>query len=100
MGSERVSVEHRDGEVRHPSGCPRGLTNCVPLARVSSPAFESFTCCGETNAAPVPTDILRLCILSTHDTGVDVSVYLDRRDATDTATVLLGALSSLAQESA
>jgi len=89
-----------DGMVTHPGGCPRHRTDCAPLARVASPDFESFMCCGETASAPVPTDRLRLCIRSTHKHGVDVLVNLDPRDATDTATVLLGGLSSLAQEAA
>ena len=41
----------------------------------------------------VPTDRFRLCIKSTHKTGVDLIVNLDERDVIDTASVLLGALS-------
>jgi hypothetical protein len=89
-----------DGEVNDPKGCPRGRTDCAPLARYASLGFESFMCCGETDAAPVPTDVLRLCILSTHKSGVDVLVNLDKRDATDTASVLLAGLSALAQTEA
>lgn len=56
---------------------------------------------GETDAAPVPTDRFRLCIKSTHDQGpVDVLVNLDERDVVDTASVLLGALSSDANNAA
>ncbi len=53
-------------------------------------------CCGETAAGrrSVSTDRFRLCILSTHKTGVDQIVNLDERDVVDTASVLLGALSS------
>ncbi len=86
-----------DGEINHVGGCPRKRTDCEAMARVSSPNFESYMCCGETDAAPVPTDRLRLCIVSTHSTGVDVMVNLDERDAIDTAFVLLGGMSSLAQ---
>jgi len=52
-------------------------------------------CCGETAEAQrtVLTDRFRLCILSTHKTGVDLMVNLDERDVIDTASVLLGALS-------
>ena len=89
-----------DGMVTHPSGCPRKRGDCSPLARVASPNYESFMCCGETHSAPVPTDVLRLCILSTHSTGVNVLVNLDERDATDVASVLLGGLSSFAQDKA
>ena len=89
-----------DGAVTHPAGCPRKRTDCSPLARVASPEYESFMCCGETDAAPVPTDRLRLCILSTHATGVNVLVNLDERDATDVAAVLLGGMSSMAQAKA
>lgn len=71
------------------------------MSRVASPGYESFMCCGETNAAPVPTDVLRLCIKSSHDRKpVDVLVNLDRRDAIDVASVLLGGMSSLAQADA
>lgn len=90
-----------DGEVTHPGGCPRGRKDCGALARVASPGYASFMCCGETDAAPVPTDRLRLCILSTHDRGpVDLMVNLDDRDAIDTASVLLAGLSSHAQVTA
>ncbi len=84
-----------DGVVLAPSGCPRKLSDCLPSSRVSSPKYESFMCCGETNAEqrPVLTDRFRLCILSTHKTGVDLIVNLDERDVIDTASVLLGALS-------
>lgn len=55
-------------------------------------------CCGETSSAPVPTDVLRLCIKSSHDRKpVDILVNLDRRDAIDVAAVLMGGMSSLAQ---
>ena len=88
-----------DGVVTHPNGCPRDRTDCDPLSRVSSEDFESFMCCGETHEAErvVPEDRFRLCIKSTHKHGVDVLVNLDQRDTIDTASVLLGALSSDAQ---
>lgn len=90
-----------DGEIPSPKGCPRGRTDCLPTARVSSEGFASYMCCGETDAAPVPTDRFRLCIKSTHDQGpVDVLVNLDERDVVDTASVLLGALSSDANNAA
>ena len=56
-------------------------------------------CCGETSEAErvVPEDRFRLCVKSTHKHGVDVLVNLDMRDVIDTASVLLGALSSDAQ---
>ena len=84
-----------DGVVLAPKGCPRKLSDCQPLSRVASPDYESFMCCGETVEAErtVPTDRFRLCIKSTHRTGVDLTVNLDKRDVIDTASVLLGALS-------
>ena len=84
-----------DGVIQCPSVCPRKLSDCKPLSRVSSPEYESFMCCGETDedGRTVPTDRFRLCILSTHRTGVDLTVNLDERDVIDTASVLLGALS-------
>lgn len=84
-----------DGAIYDPVRCPRGLSGCAPLARYASPDFVSFMCCGETSDAPVPTDRLRLCIKSTHDTGVDLLVNLDERDAVHTSAVLLGGLSAL-----
>lgn len=56
-------------------------------------------CCGETTpeSRSVATDCFRLCILSTHKTGVDLTVNLDERDVIDTSAVLMGALSSEAQ---
>lgn len=97
----RDGVLIHDGAIHHPTGgCPRGLLDCSPLARCSSPEFKSYMCCGETDAAPVVTDRLRLCIFSTHEHGVDLMVNLDERDAVDTASVLLGGMSSLAQAKA
>jgi hypothetical protein len=85
-----------DGGIYAPTGCPRGLdSQCTPLSRIASQAFESFMCCGQTHSAPVPTDRLRLCIKSTHATGVDLLVNLDERDAVHTASVLMGGLSAL-----
>lgn len=67
---------HDEG-IYSPTGCPRGLgKQCAPLSRMASPNFESFMCCGQTNNAPVPTDRFRLCIKSTHATGVDLLVNL------------------------
>lgn len=87
-----------DGEVPYVAGCPRGRTDCCAISRKASPEFESFMCCGETAAAPVPTDVLRLCIKSSHDRSpVDIIVNLDRRDAIDVAAVLMGGMSSIAQ---
>ena len=85
-----------DGVFMHPAGCPRKLCDCEPLSRLASPEYESFMCCGETTeeSRSVPTDRFRLCIRSTHETGVDLSVNLDERDVTDTASALIGALSS------
>ncbi len=94
---ELAGTRIHDGAITHPGGCPRARTDCSPLARVASPGYESFMCCGETDAAPVATDVIRLCIKSTHDHGVDVMVNLDKRDVVDTAAVLLGGMSSLAQ---
>ena len=88
-----VARSIHDGRVFAVVGCPRGLTNCVPLGRYASPGFESFMCCGETDAAPVATDHLRLCIKSQHAHGIDVMVNLDERDAVHTASVLLAGLS-------
>lgn len=90
-----------DGQMDHPHGCPRKRGDCWPLARVASPDFESYMCCGETNGAPVPTDRLRLCIKSSHDRSpVDQLVNLDDRDVTDICSVLLAGLSSHAQAKA
>ena len=88
-----------DGTMLPPRGCPRKLSDCQPSSRVASADYESFMCCGETAEAQrkVATDRFRLCIKSTHRTGVDLMVNLDERDVIDTASVLLGALSYDAQ---
>lgn len=94
----REGSQIHDGEVPFLAGCPRGLRDCNAMARVAAPEFTSYVCCGETDAAAVPTDVLRLCIKSSHDRKpVDLMVNLDRRDAIDVASVLLGGMSSLAQ---
>lgn len=103
MADQRIreGSQIHDGAVPYLSGCPRKLSGCTPMARVASPEFASYMCCGETDTAPVPTDVIRLCIFSSHDNKpVDLLVNLDRRDATDVASVLLGGLSSLAQADA
>lgn len=85
-----------DGGIYDPTGCPRGLdSQCTPMSRIASPGFGSFMCCGQTHSAPVPTDRLRLCIKSTHKTGVDLLVNLDERDTVHTAAVLMGGLAAL-----
>ncbi len=98
MSTEKLSRDGaaiHDGEINDPKGCPRGRSDCAPLARYASPEFESFMCCGETKKAPVPTDRLRFCIKSTHEHGVDVLVNLDERDAVHSASVILAGLSAL-----
>lgn len=87
-----------DGQMWQLAGCPRGRADCTATARRASPGFESYMCCGETNGAPVPTDVLRLCIKSSHDRKpVDILVNLDRRDAIEVSAVLLAGMSGLAQ---
>lgn len=71
-----------DNGIYNAGGCPRGRSDCDALARYASPGAESFMCCGETAAAPVPR-------------GVDLMVHLDERDAVHTASVLLAGLSAL-----
>jgi hypothetical protein len=88
-----------DGEVTHPAGCPRGMDDCSPLARVASEGYASFMCCGENSEATrkVPGDRFRFCMRSIrgdHPLGVDILVNLDERDLVDTASVLMGAFSS------
>ena len=83
-----------DGIFNPLQGCPRGRTDCTPVARRASPEFESYFCCGLTNAAPVPEDVVRLCVKSTHARGpVDLLVNFDDRDAIDAIAVLSAGLS-------
>jgi len=83
-----------DGMVHPLSTCPRGRTDCTPVARRASPGFESFFCCGETDGATVPEDTIRLCVKSTHDQGpVDLMVNFDDRDTIDAIAVLSAGLS-------
>lgn len=91
----REGAQLHDGAIHDPHGCPRGRTDCSPLARIASPGYESFMCCGETASAPVPTDRIRFCQKSTHAHGVDLLVNFDERDAVHTASVLLSGLSAL-----
>lgn len=92
---QREGPAIQDGAIHDAKGCPRSRSDCWPLARHASAGYESFMCCGETKAAPVPSDRLRLCVKSTHAHGVDVMVNLDERDAVHAASVLLGGLSAL-----
>lgn len=57
---ERDGASVHDHGIIDPTGCPRGRRDCAPLARYAAPGFESYMCCGETAAAPVPTDPLML----------------------------------------
>lgn len=93
MERKIVGSQVHDGEVQSLGGCPRGRTDCGALARYASLGPESFMCCGETRAAPVPADRLRLCIKADHEHGVDIMVNLDERDVAHTAAVLLAGLS-------
>jgi hypothetical protein len=86
-------LQLHDGAIAPLAGCPRGRTDCLPIARRASPGYESFICSGETSGAPVPTDTTRLCVKSTHDRSpVDLLVNLDERDTTDALVVLSSAL--------
>ena len=92
---DREGPQLHDGAIHDPHGCPRGLQDCSALARIASPGFESFMCCGETSSAPVPTDRLRFCVKSTHAHGVDTLMNFDERDTVHAASVLMSGLSAL-----
>lgn len=99
VASQARSLRIFDGAVPSPAGCPRNRNDCAATSRIASPDYTSFMCCGETTpeSRSVAGDIFRLCIKSTHKTGVDLLVNLDKRDMVDTASVIMGALSSYAQ---
>lgn len=77
-----------------PKRCPRGCTNCLPLAQVVADDESTFVCAGERQGDPstwsVPQDIFTLCWKS--QDGVDVLQWMDRYDMHSQLYVLSGAL--------
>ena len=65
-----------------PEKCPRGLTDCQPLAQVLADDESTFVCCGERQGDPttweVPQDIFTLCWKS--QDGVDTLQWMDHYD--------------------
>lgn len=82
-----------------PTHCPRGRTDCQPLAQVISDGDDpTFICCGRNDGTsrPVPEDCFTLCTKSVqgdHPSGTDIITYCDQRDLLDTIGVVARALS-------
>lgn len=78
-----------------PHSCPRNIPTCSPLSQIVSDDGISFICVGMHRGNPrEPGDVYRECIRARP--GVDHMCDCDRRDLTDLASVVTGALSVLA----
>ena len=96
-----------------PEKCHRGLSSCKPLASIESYEYPentskpqvnpetgmpySFICVGKNDGSEVREDIpsddpYTLCW---HNSMIDERSFYDKRDLTDTASVILQALSAI-----
>jgi len=76
-----------------PERCLRDRHDCQPLAQIKSDHEElSFICVGENDGSNrvVPQDKFTMCW---KNEGIDECSHLDKRDLTDTASIILQALS-------
>ena len=76
-----------------PERCLRDRSDCQPLAQIQSDdGPPSFICCGYNDGTTrtEPGDRFRLCWKSKH---IDELSDWDQRDLTDTASIILQALS-------
>lgn len=74
-----------------PYDCPRGLKNCISLAKIESDGGESFFCCGENDGSnrSVEQDKYTTCFKGPHR---DEMSHSDKRDLVHQAAVLSIAL--------
>lgn len=85
----------------YPESCPRGLTDCEPIAQLRSDEEPiTFYCVGRNDGTTrqVEQDCFRHCHKSAE--GVDRLENCDRRDLTDDLSVIAQALSMLENEAA
>jgi hypothetical protein len=75
-----------------PDKCPRGLDFCQPYGQILSTDGSDFVCCGhlEEEYRNIPQDRFRLCWKTK---TIDEMGDYDRRDLTDTLSVIAQALS-------
>ena len=75
-----------------PDKCLRNLSDCSPLSQIVSDCGNSFICCGinDINSRAVEQDMFRVCW---KNTVINDRTDWDRRDITDTISVLAQALS-------
>jgi len=75
-----------------PEKCLRGRSDCSPLAQIESDCGNSFCCCGRNDGTTrkVVGDEFRVCWKNSE---VDELGDWDKRDITDTISVLAQALS-------
>lgn len=78
----------------YPEKCPRGRTDCQPLAQVLADDESTFCCAGERQGDPatwdVPQDIFTFCWKS--QDGVDTLQHMDHYDIHSHMYVLSRAL--------
>ena len=75
-----------------PEKCLRSMSDCEPLAQIESDCKTSFICCGKNDAGSrtLDRDVYRVCF---HNETIDERTDWDKRDITDTLSVLAQALS-------
>lgn len=75
-----------------PNKCLRGRSDCQPLAQIESDNGISFICCGHNDrtSRTIPKDEFRVCWKNAE---IDEMSDWDKRDITDTISILAQALS-------
>ena len=78
--------------IKLPEKCLRDYSNCNPLSQIESNDKGSFVCMGENDGSNrvVPQDKFTLCW---KNEAFDECSHWDKRDLTDTASVILQGLS-------
>lgn len=76
-----------------PDGCPRGLNDCEPLARIEADDRTSFICCGHNDGTTRLLDHDRFRVCWKNDVIDEISDW-DEADILDTISVLGQAMSA------
>lgn len=81
-----------DQKMELPEKCLRNREDCEPRAQIASDNGKSFICCGRNDGTgrTVDQDCFTVCWKNGE---IDTRDNWDRRDITDTASVLIQALS-------
>ena len=78
--------------IKLPEKCLRGMDRCMPLSQLQSDCGRSFMCCGENDGSDREYEQDKYTVCFKNDI-IDERTHWDKRDITDTASVLIQALS-------